>query len=125
MISLAAACSSLRAPSDLPSPVELGKVWDRTRLALPLPPLMRHADVVTAITAARQSAPDLFQAETIGASVEGHSINHLWFGRGPLHVLLWSQMHGDEPTATAALFDVLHYIRPIARPRTSRRSSTS
>ncbi|MDQ3439255.1 MAG: peptidase M14, partial [Planctomycetota bacterium] len=23
---------------------------------------------------------------------------------------LWSQMHGDEPTATAALFDVLHYL---------------
>jgi hypothetical protein len=26
-------------------------------------------------------------------------------------VLLWSQMHGDEPTATAALFDVLQYIQ--------------
>jgi hypothetical protein len=26
-------------------------------------------------------------------------------------VLLWSQMHGDEPTATAALFDVFDYFQ--------------
>ena len=25
--------------------------------------------------------------------------------------MLWSQMHGDEPTATAALFDVFEYLR--------------
>jgi hypothetical protein len=43
--------------------------------------------------------------------VEGRSINHLWFGRGPFRVLLWSQMHGDEPTATAALFDVFEHVR--------------
>ena len=111
VIALTVACGPPRATSDLPSPVELGRVWERTRLPLPLPPLMRHADVVAAIAAARQSAPDLFQSETIGTSVEGRSLNHIWFGRGPLHVLLWSQMHGDEPTATVALLDVLHYIQ--------------
>jgi murein tripeptide amidase MpaA len=26
-------------------------------------------------------------------------------------VLLWSQMHGDESTATSALFDLFEYIR--------------
>src|SRR4029453_16601221 len=31
-------------------------------------------------------------------------------GSGPFRVLLWSQMHGDEPTATAALFDVFDYL---------------
>ncbi len=108
--SLSLACG--RPPvTDLPSPTELGRVWDRTRLPLPLPPLMRHPAVMAAIDAATRSAPDLFQAEVIGSSVEGRSINHLWFGRGPLHVLLWSQMHGDEPTATVALFDVLNYIQ--------------
>ena len=48
--------------------------------------------------------------EQIGQSVEGRSINHVWFGDGPMHVLLWSQMHGDEPTATSALLDILHMI---------------
>ena len=108
--SLSLACG--RPPvTDLPPPMELGRVWDRTRLTLPLPPLMRHPDVMAAIEAATRSAPDLFQAEVIGFSVEGRSINHLWSGRGPLHVLLWSQMHGDEPTATVALLDVLNYIQ--------------
>ena len=50
-------CRALRgAPAvtiGLPSPAELGQVWDRTRLPLPLPPLMRHPDVVAAIEAAR------------------------------------------------------------------------
>jgi hypothetical protein len=36
-------------------------------------------------------------------------------GAGPYRVILWSQMHGDEPTATAALFDLLDYF---ARHRT-------
>jgi hypothetical protein len=31
-------------------------------------------------------------------------------GRGPMAVLLWSQMHGDEPSATPALFDLLDTI---------------
>ena len=105
------------ASDDLPAPLELAAIWDRTRLPLPLPPLVRHRDVLAAIDVAKASAPDLFQSEAIGASVEGRSIHHLWFGRGPLHVLLWSQMHGDEPTATVALFDVLNYIQ--ANRRTS------
>jgi hypothetical protein len=31
-------------------------------------------------------------------------------GRGSKAVLLWSQMHGDEPTATSALFDLCQWI---------------
>jgi hypothetical protein len=105
---LAGACAA-PAPAP-PAPLELARVWDGTRLPLPLPPLMRHADVVAAIEGARTSAPDLFQSETIGTSVEGRTIHHVWFGRGPFRVLLWSQMHGDEPTATVALFDLLQYV---------------
>jgi hypothetical protein len=62
---------------------------------------------------ARTVAADtrLFRADVLGTSVEGRRIHHLSFGRGPLVVLLWSQMHGDEPTATAALFDVMEYLR--------------
>jgi hypothetical protein len=99
------------AAQDTPPPTELGRVWDAEHLPLPPPPLVRHADVVAALQQLRQSAPDLIQTETIGASVEGRSINHVWLGRGSLKVLLWSQMHGDEPTATVALLDLLDYIR--------------
>jgi hypothetical protein len=44
--------------------------------------------------------------EEVGRSVEGREIHLLTLGRGPRRILLWSQMHGDEPSATPALLDV-------------------
>jgi hypothetical protein len=48
--------------------------------------------------------------EEEGASSEGRKIPLLRVGSGPTGVLLWSQMHGDEPTATSALLDVLNWL---------------
>ncbi len=48
--------------------------------------------------------------EEIGKSVRGRSINHLTAGRGKTKVMLWSQMHGDESTATMALFDMFNFL---------------
>ena len=42
---------------------------------------------------------------TIGFSVEKRPIYSVKFGHGPIKVLLWSQMHGNESTTTKALFD--------------------
>jgi hypothetical protein len=94
-----------------PSPRELAATWDDEHVLQPLPPLLRHVDVQRRLQEVQRAAPDLFSLEGIGKSVEGRSINHLSFGRGPFPVLLWSQMHGDEPTATAALFDLFEYVR--------------
>jgi hypothetical protein len=93
------------------TPVQLAVAWNNERVSWERPPLIRPADVEARLKELRASAPDLFQLEEIGRSVEGRSINHIWLGRGPFHVLLWSQMHGDEPTATSALFDVLDQFR--------------
>ena len=100
----------LRAQS-APAPMDLGRAWDAEHLQLPAPPLVRHPDVIAVLQRLQQSAPDLIRTEPIGQFVEGRSINHVWLGRGSLKVLLWSQMHGDEPTATVALLDVLDYVR--------------
>lgn len=94
-----------------PTAQELAAVWDAERVQQPAPPLLRHADVEARLRSVQRATPDLFSIEEIGTSVEGRSINHLWFGRGPFRVLLWSQMHGDEPTATAALFDLFEHVR--------------
>lgn len=96
---------------DPPTTTELAKLWDAEHVSAPLPPLLTHADVLQHIKEIEAGAPELFSAEEIGQSIEGRSIHHIWFGTGPMHVLLWSQMHGDEPTATAALFDVHHYVQ--------------
>ena len=76
-----------------------------------MPPLLKHSELETRLRAFRDDTPGLFALEEIGRSVEGRSLNHVWFGTGPFPVLLWSQMHGDEPTATAALVDVFEFFR--------------
>jgi hypothetical protein len=122
LIGLVAAtgCATNRPASSVPgaqaisasvSSQQLADTWDRERVSWPVPPLIRHADVEARLREVQHATPDLFNMEDIGKSVEGRSINHLWFGRGPYHVMLWSQMHGDEPTATSALFDVFEQFR--------------
>ena len=119
-LAAAAGCGTKNPPATVPavpaipaglSSQYLAETWDRERVSWPVPPLIRHADVESRLKEVRAAAPDLFQLEEIGKSVEGRSINHIWFGRGAFHVLLWSQMHGDEPTATSALFDVFEQFR--------------
>jgi hypothetical protein len=78
---------------------------------LPVAPLVTHREVETRLNSVRDASPDLFSLEEIGRSVEGRAIYDLSFGRGAFTVLLWSQMHGDEPTATSALFDLFEYVR--------------
>jgi len=46
----------------------------------------------------------------LGESVEGREIRAVTFGTGEVTVLLWSQMHGDESTATMALADILRWV---------------
>jgi len=93
------------------SPRELGQIWDAEHVSPPLPPLVDHQEVVRRLTEVASAAPDLFALEKIGESIEGRSINYLRMGTGPFSVLLWSQMHGDESTATSALFDLFEYLR--------------
>ena len=94
-----------------PEPTALAAIWDAEHVSPSQSPLLRHAELVERLEAVRDATPELFSLEQIGASVEGRSINHLWFGDGPFHVLLWSQMHGDEATATSALLDFYEYVR--------------
>jgi hypothetical protein len=92
-------------------PQELARIWDAEHVSPPLPPLLTHADLLKRLGELTAGAPGLFTRETVGESVEGRSINLIRVGSGGFHVLLWSQMHGDEPTATSALLDVFEYLR--------------
>jgi hypothetical protein len=51
-----------------------------------------------------------FSVEEVGNSTLGRSINLIKWGKGPNKVFLWSQMHGDEATATMALFDLMNFF---------------
>ena len=65
--------------------------------------------------------PDDFVVDTAGVSVEGRPLYRVTYGTGSTEVLLWSQMHGDEPTATAALFDLFNWLAGSDEPTDSLR----
>lgn len=67
-----------------------------------------HADILPLLQGNEISKQ--FIVEEIGQSVEDRSIFRLKYGQGPIKILLWSQMHGDEPTATMALFDLFNFF---------------
>lgn len=110
LVLLTAAPGAQRQAVGPMSPQDLARIWDAEHVSPPLPPLVDHPEVVKRLDAFVAGAPDLFTMEKIGESIEGRSINHIRAGNGPTGVLLWSQMHGDEPTATSALFDVFAYL---------------
>ncbi len=66
----------------------------------------KHVDIVPLIQ--RLKAP--FQVMKAGKSIEGRDIYRIRLGDGPIQVLLWSQMHGDEPTATMAMLDIFNFF---------------
>lgn len=66
----------------------------------------KHAEVISLVKDRKGD----FRTEEIGKSVEGRSIYQMTWGEGPTKVMLWSQMHGNESTATMALFDLFNFI---------------
>ena len=46
-----------------------------------------------------------------GRSYANREIYQIEFGQGPLKIFMWSQMHGDEPTATSALVDMFAFLQ--------------
>jgi hypothetical protein len=51
-----------------------------------------------------------FTVSKIGETTEARPIHEVRFGEGPIPVIAWSQMHGDEATATMALADIFRFL---------------
>ncbi len=66
----------------------------------------KHADMVPVLKALSQP----LSVSQVGESLEKRAIYQVKAGTGPTKVLLWSQMHGDEATATMALFDIFNFL---------------
>lgn len=66
----------------------------------------KYADVVHLVNGRKSG----FEVKELGLSVEGKAIYSLTMGTGPIKVMLWSQMHGNESTATMALFDLFNFL---------------
>jgi len=93
------------------TPQDLAQIWDTEHVSPPVPALLEHDEVERRVQAVAKADPARIFFDRVGTSSENRSINMITMGTGPFRVLLWSQMHGDEPTATAALFDVFEYFQ--------------
>jgi len=72
----------------------------------------KYNDILPLIQELKQNPA--FSVSAKGTSVQGREIFLIQYGSGPKKVFLWSQMHGDEPTATAAIFDIFNFLKDTA-----------
>lgn len=68
----------------------------------------KHSDIVPLIGQLKNNK--IYKVDKVGKSVEGRDIYLISLGSGKTKVFMWSQMHGDEPTATSALFDMFNFF---------------
>lgn len=68
----------------------------------------KHADIEPLV--AKRMPDTVFDVVQLGVSVLKKPIYQLRYGNGPRRVMMWSQMHGDEPTATLALLDLFNFL---------------
>jgi hypothetical protein len=93
-----------------PSPEALWELWPSARFVTTPAPCLRHEELAERIRELEARHPDRLSVEEVGRSAEGRPIYLLRLGTGPRRVLLWSQMHGDEPSATPALLDMAAFL---------------
>ncbi|HSB36934.1 MAG TPA: M14 family zinc carboxypeptidase [Thermoanaerobaculia bacterium] len=74
------------------------------------PGTCRHEAVTAEIRRLVERSGGLLAIREAGRSIEGRPVPIVSFGRGPKSILLWTQMHGDEPTATLAFLDILDIL---------------
>ena len=88
---------------------ELLTLHERHRLPAFAEREFTHAEYWGAVGPVVDRAPNLTREE-VGRSAEGRPLYLVRFGSGPTTVLLWSQMHGDESTASMALADIFSFF---------------
>ena len=89
---------------------QLAEGWAGARISPADPYALKHTELKGLIQSLVCKYPEVVRAGKAGVSVEGREIFLVSAGSGPDRILLWSQMHGDEPTATGSLIDLMAYM---------------
>ncbi len=84
--------------------------YDRFRVTPNDPASLRARDVERIVKKLGDDSGGRLTVEKFAESVEGRPIYLAKIGTGAKKVLLWSQMHGDEPTHTAVMLDLFSYL---------------
>jgi hypothetical protein len=88
----------------------LWDAWPTRRVVTEPAPCLRPADLEQALALLGDRHRERLVVEEVGRSVAGRPLRLLKLGSGPRRVLLFSQMHGDEPSATPALLDLVDLL---------------
>jgi hypothetical protein len=87
---------------------DFGKIWDKQHISTLPPSQVRHKDLQNYLEKLRGLG---LKIEEVGRSYGNREIYQIEFGKGATRVFMWSQMHGDEPTATSAMVDMLAFLQ--------------
>jgi hypothetical protein len=113
--------SVLRSDSiDTFTPRSLWDAWPDVRFVSTPAPCLRQEELLQNMQALASAYRGDIQLEEIGRSFLNRPIHLLKLGVGDKNILFWSQMHGDEPSATPALLDMADYLlahsgEPVSR----------
>jgi len=84
------------------------RIAERYRVSAISDRRFNHADYWRALAPSLRS--ERLRVADVGHSMQGRELRTVTFGTGPVTVLLWSQMHGDESTASMALADIFAWL---------------
>jgi hypothetical protein len=98
------------APGRAFTPEDLYRDWPQARFVAEAAPCLAPEELAAKMSELAARHPGEIAMERAGESIQGRPIQLLRIGRGERRVLLWSQMHGDEPSATPALLDLVEYL---------------
>jgi len=86
---------------------QFSEIWEKDHVSNKLPSNVRHKDLQKYLDGLRKHE---IIVNEVGRSGANREIYQIEWGKGPIKVFLWSQMHGDEPTATSALIDIFNVL---------------
>jgi hypothetical protein len=87
---------------------DFAEMWEKNRISNILPSNVRHKDLQNYLKQLKETG---LKVEEVGRSFANREIYQIEWGKGPMRIFMWSQMHGDEPTATSALIDMFAYLQ--------------
>ena len=91
---------------------KLAEYWEKDHISKLFPSDVRHADLKKYLEQLKKLG---IPVNEVGRSNANREIYQIEWGTGPLKMFMWSQMHGDEPTATSALLDMFAFLQKNRR----------
>ena len=87
---------------------EFAAAWEQQHVSNILPSNVRHKDLQKYLENLKKLG---VKVEEVGRSYANREIYQIEWGKGATKIFMWSQMHGDEPTATSGLIDMFTFLQ--------------